>query len=142
MSERAIAALAQHWGFVVYIFAIIALVGFVVTLAAFLGGRAYGRNKNTPFEAGQLATGNTKIRFSAKFYLVAMLFVIFDIEALFLFSWAVSLKKAGLLGFGWSSFIEATVFILILLAGLVYILRLGVMNWAPQSRQRLNELNK
>jgi len=140
MSETAITTLAQNWGVVVYIFAIIALVGFVVTLAAFLGGRAFGRNKNTPFEAGQLATGNTKIRFSAKFYLVAMLFVIFDIEALFLFAWAVSLKEAGLLGFGWASFIEATIFILILLAGLVYILRLGVMNWAPQGRQ--NKLNK
>lgn len=143
MSERAITALAQNWGFVVYIFAIIALVSFVVTLAAFLGGKAFGRNKNTPFEAGQLATGNTKIRFSAKFYLVAMLFVIFDIEALFLFSWAVSLKKAGLLGFGWSSFIEAIIFVFVLLVGLIYILRLGVMNWAPQNnRQRLNEFNK
>lgn len=135
-----ITTLSQNLGFAVYVFAVIALVGFVVTLAAFLGGRAYGRNKNTPFEAGQLPTGNTKIRFSAKFYLVAMLFVIFDIEALFLFAWAVSLKDAGLLGFGWASFIEALIFVLILLAGLVYILRLGVLNWAPQTNQ--NKLNK
>ena len=139
MSE-AIVTLSQNLGFTVYIFAVIALVGVVVTLAAFLGGRAYGRNKNTPFEAGQLPTGNTKIRFSAKFYLVAMLFVIFDIEALFLFAWAVSLKDAGLLGFGWASFIEAVIFVLILLAGLVYILRLGVLNWAPQANQ--NKPNK
>ncbi len=140
MSETEIATLSQNLGFAVYVFAVLALVGFVVAFAALLGGRAYGRNKNTPFEAGQLPTGSTKIRFSAKFYLVAMLFVIFDIEALFLFAWAVSVKDAGLLGFGWASLIEATVFVTILLAGLVYIMRLGVMNWAPQGRE--NKLNK
>lgn len=140
MPETTVATLSQNLGFAVYIFAVIALVGFVVALASVLGGKAFGRNKNTPFEAGQLPTGTTKIRFSAKFYLVAMLFVIFDVEALFLFAWAVSLKDAGLLGFGWSSFIEATIFALILLAGLVYIMRLGVLNWAPQDRK--NKLNK
>lgn len=140
MPETTVTTLSQNLGFVVYVLAVIALVGFVVALASLLGGKAYGRNKNTPFEAGQLPTGTTKIRFSSKFYLVAMLFVIFDIEALFLFAWAVSLKDAGLLGFGWASFVEATVFALILLAGLVYIMRLGVLNWAPQGRQ--NKLDK
>lgn len=127
--------LSQNWAFAIYLIGVLALVAFMIGTASLLGGKAYGRNKNTPFEAGQLPTGSTKIRFSAKFYLVAMLFVIFDVEALFLFAWAVSLKQTALLGFGWTSFIEATIFILILLAGLIYILRLGVMNWAPQGRQ-------
>lgn len=136
MSEN----LPQYWAFTIYLLGILGLVGFMIGTASLLGGKAFGRNKNTPFEAGQLPTGNTKIRFSAKFYLVAMLFVIFDVEALFLYAWAVSLKQTALLGFGWASFIEATIFILILLAGLVYVLRLGVMNWAPQGHQ--NKLNK
>lgn len=140
MSETA-ATLSQYWAFAIYLIGILALVGFMIGTAALLGGRAYGRNKNTPFEAGALPTGNTKIRFSAKFYLVAVLFLIFEIEALFLFAWAVSLKETARLGFGWASFIEATIFIFVLLAGLVYIMRLGVMNWAPQGR-RPNKLNK
>lgn len=132
--------LSQNLAFTVYVLGIICLACAMIGGAALLGSIAFGRNKNTPFEAGALPTGDTKLRFSAKFYLVAMLFVIFDIEALFLYAWAVSLKEASLLGFGWASLIEATIFTLILLAGLVYILRLGVMKWAPPSRQ--SKLNK
>ena len=101
-----------------------------IGLAALLGGRAYGRTKNKPFESGVDSVGSARLRFSAKFYLVAMLFVIFDVEALYLFAWAVSVRESG-----WAGLIEATVFIAILLAGLVYLWRIGALDWAPQGRR-------
>jgi NADH-quinone oxidoreductase subunit A len=93
-----------------------------------LGGRARGRAKHDPFESGVVSTGGARLRLSAKFYLVAMFFVIFDLEAVFLYTWAVSLRQVG-----WYGFIEATIFIVILLAGLVYLWRLRALEWSPRS---------
>jgi NADH-quinone oxidoreductase subunit A len=95
------------------------------------GGRDWGRAKNDPFESGVVSTGGAHIRFSAKFYLVAMFFVIFDVEALFLYAWAVSVREVG-----WLGFIEVTIFIVVLLVGLVYLWRLGALDWAPEARRR------
>lgn len=78
----------------------------MIGLAAFLGGRAQGRSKNKPFESGVDSVGTARLRFSAKFYLIAMFFVIFDVEALFLFAWSVSVRESG-----WIGFIEAATFI-------------------------------
>lgn len=102
-----------------------------------LGGREWGRAKNEPFESGVVGVGATNMRLSAKFYLVAMFFVIFDVEALFLYAWAVSVKEAG-----WAGFIEATVFIFVLIASLVYLWRIGALEWAPASRKRLKQRQK
>ena len=121
----------QHWAFAIYVVAAICLCLIMIGLAALLGGRAYGRAKNKPFESGIDSVGNARLRFSAKFYLVAMLFVIFDIEALFLFAWAIAVRESG-----WAGLIEAAVFILILLAGLVYLWRVGALDWAPEARRR------
>ena len=76
--------------------------------------------------------GSTRLRFSAKFYLVAMFFVIFDVEALFLYAWAVSIRESG-----WTGFVEAFIFIFILTASLVYLWKIGALEWAPASRARL-----
>ncbi|MGH8354475.1 MAG: NADH-quinone oxidoreductase subunit A, partial [Pseudomonas sp.] len=76
-------------------------------------------------------TGGARLRLSAKFSLVAMLFVIFDIEALCLFAWSVSVRESG-----WTGFVEALVFIAILLAGLVYLFRVGALDWAPEARRK------
>jgi len=72
----------QHWAFAVYVIGAICICLTMIGLAALLGGRAYGRAKNKPFESGVDSVGNARLRFSAKFYLVAMFFVIFDVEAL------------------------------------------------------------
>ncbi|RYZ97698.1 MAG: hypothetical protein EOO68_14890, partial [Moraxellaceae bacterium] len=71
-----------------------------------LGGRATGRAKNDPFESGVVSQGGARMRLSAKFYLVAMFFVIFDVEALYLFAWSVSVRESG-----WVGFAEAVTFI-------------------------------
>ena len=96
-----------------------------------LGGRDWGRAKNEPFESGVVSVGSARLRLSAKFYLVAMFFVIFDVEALFLYAWAVSVRESG-----WAGLIEVTIFIAVLLVGLVYLWRLGALDWAPEARRR------
>lgn len=122
--------LTHNWGFAVFLLGVFALIGLMLGVSSLLGSKAWGRSKNDPFESGMLPTGTARLRFSAKFYLVAMLFVIFDVEALFLFAWAVSVRESG-----WAGLIEATIFIAILLAGLVYLWRIGALDWAPEARR-------
>jgi len=122
---------ANTWSLIVYVIAVCGLVALMLGLSWVLGGRDWGRAKNEPFESGVVGQGGTNIRLSAKFYLVAMFFVIFDVEALFLYAWAVSLKEAG-----WAGFVEATIFIFILGASLVYLWKIGALDWAPASRAK------
>lgn len=96
-----------------------------------LGGRDWGRAKNEPFESGVVSLGSARLRLSAKFYLVAMFFVIFDVEALFLYAWAVSVRESG-----WPGLVEVTIFVVVLLVGLIYLWRLGALDWAPEARRR------
>lgn len=124
------ANLPHDWAFAIFLLGVIALCAFMLGASSLLGSKAWGRSKNEPFESGIVSTGSSRLRLSAKFYLVAMLFVIFDVEALFLFAWAVSVRESG-----WAGLIEATVFIAILLAGLVYLWRVGALDWAPTGRR-------
>lgn len=103
----------------------------MVGAAYFLGGRSIGPAKTEAFESGVVPQGSAELRLSAKFYLITMMFVIFDVEALFLYAWAVSIRETG-----WTGFIEAFIFIAILLVGLVYIVRIGVLDWAPEGRRQ------
>ena len=101
----------QTWAFGVYVGAVLFVVTLMVVLSAVLGSRNNGRAKNEAFESGVVGVGGGHLRFSAKFYLVAMFFVIFDLEAVFLFAWAVSIRESG-----WAGFIEASIFIAVLLS--------------------------
>lgn len=125
---------AQHWPFAIYVIGAITICLVMIGLAALLGGRAYGRTKNKPFESGVDSVGSARLRFSAKFYLVAMFFVIFDVEALYLFAWSVSVRESG-----WVGFIEATIFIGLLLIGLIYLWRIGALDWSPRKPQLNNK---
>jgi NADH-quinone oxidoreductase subunit A len=122
--------LAHNWSFGVFLLVIVALCTLMLGISWFLGGRYRGRAKNDPFESGIVSVGSARLRFSAKFYLTAMFFVIFDVEAMFLYAWSVSVRESG-----WAGFIEATIFILVLLAGLVYVWRVGALEWAPEARR-------
>lgn len=127
----AVHILATHWAFAVFLALIFVIVAAMLGISYFLGGRDWGRAKDEPFESGVVPSGTAQMRLSAKFYLVAMFFVIFDIEALFLYVWAVSMREVG-----WAGYIEAVIFISILLAGLVYIWRIGGLDWSPEQRRR------
>ncbi|HEX4872201.1 MAG TPA: NADH-quinone oxidoreductase subunit A [Nevskiaceae bacterium] len=122
---------ADTWALIVFSVAVLGLVGVMLGLSWLLGGRAWGRAKDEPFESGVLSQGGARLRLSAKFYLVAMFFVIFDVEALYLYAWAISVRESG-----WAGLVEAFIFIFILTASLVYLWRIGGLDWAPVSRAR------
>lgn len=122
-------ALAHHWAFGTYLLVVAAVCALMLTFSWLLGGRAWGRAKTDAFESGVVSAGGARLRLSAKFYLIAMFFVIFDVEALFLYAWAIALREVG-----WAGFIEAAIFILVLLAGLIYLWRVGALDWAPADR--------
>lgn len=121
----------QDWSFAIFVLAVCGIAAFMLALSHLLGGRSRGGARDDPFESGIVSVGGGHMRFPAKFYLVAMFFVIFDLESVFLYAWAVSVRDAG-----WPGFVEAATFVLILLAGLVYVWRLGGLDWSPASRNR------
>jgi NADH-quinone oxidoreductase subunit A len=116
---------------VLYIALVIGLCVVMLGLSWVLGERTkYTKATLDPYESGIVHVGFARYRFSAKFYLMAMFFVIFDLEAVFVYAWAVSAREAG-----WAGYIEMLVFLGILLAGLVYLWRLGALDWAPKPRK-------
>ncbi|AIN47300.1 NADH ubiquinone oxidoreductase chain A [Candidatus Palibaumannia cicadellinicola] len=122
--------IAHYWAFAIFIIGAIGLCAFLLIISFILGGRQSitVHSRNIPFESGINSVGTARLRLSAKFYLVAMFFVIFDVETLYLYAWATALREAG-----WLGFYEATIFIIILLIGLVYLVRIGGLNWTPNS---------
>ena len=124
-------ASAYNWSAVAFILAAIGLVVFMLVVPRLLGGRSGGLQKEEVFESGVVGAGNARIRLSAKFYLVAIFFVIVDLEALYLYAYAVSVREVSWLGFA-----AAAVFIGILFIGLVYELSLGAMNWSPSDKRK------
>lgn len=120
---------ALNWSAVAFILAAMGLVVFMLTVPRLLGGRSKGLQKEEIFEAGVVGAGNARIRLSAKFYLVAIFFVIFDLEALYLYAYSVSVRETGWLGFA-----AAAIFIGVLIVGLIYELSLGAMNWSPADK--------
>lgn len=123
--------LMNGWPLVVYFFAVASLAVAMVVLGSSLGERHVGKAAIEPFESGVVPVEYARVRLSAKFYLVAMFFVIFDLEAVFIFAWAISARDVG-----WAGYAEMLVFIGILIAALAYLWRLGALDWAPESRSR------
>jgi NADH-quinone oxidoreductase subunit A len=109
----------------------LALAVVMLTLAGLLGPRRFSAIKQAPFECGSEPVGTARERFSVKFYVVAILFVVFDIEAIFFFPWAVlMLPSEGYPGLGWPGFVSMGIFAATLLAGLVYVWKKGVLDWS------------
>lgn len=98
-------------------------VGMLVA-TTLIGPKKYSAEKMAPFECGETQLASPRLRFSVKFYLVALFFVIFDIEAVFLYPWAVLFKQLGLFGF-----VEMMIFIAILAVGLIYVWKRGALEW-------------
>ena len=117
---------------IIYFGAVLAITGVMLGGAYLLGQRHHAKAADEPFESGIVPTGDVHIRFSVHFYLLAIFFVIFDMESVFLFAWSVALKESG-----WSGFIEALIFISVLLATLIYLWALGALDWRTR-RQRIN----
>ena len=118
------------WPLAVYLVIVVMLVVAMLGLSFVLGQRHNNRATGSPYESGILSQGSARVRLSAKFYLVAMFFVIFDLEAVFIFAWAVAVRELG-----WVGYAEAALFIAVLLATLVYLGRVGALDWGPGSRR-------
>ncbi len=117
--------------FLFYFALVMAVVVIMLALSYFLGQRKSAHSKNLPFESGIVSVGSAQFRISVHFYLPAILFIIFDLEVVFLFAWAVSVRESG-----WPGFIEITVFIVILVAALFYLWRIGALDWRTLTQKR------
>ncbi|HET7442554.1 MAG TPA: NADH-quinone oxidoreductase subunit A [Terriglobales bacterium] len=107
----------------------------IVLLSWLFGYRKPTRAKLSPYECGMLPVGDARQRFSVKFYLVAMVFILFDVEAVFLYPWAVILHKLKMFGF-W----EMLIYILIVLVGFFYIWKKGVLDWGSTTSTTRGEI--
>src|SRR5246127_1469905 len=116
---------ALYW-FPVLVQVVLAMViaAALVGLSFLLGKRVQNKVKDQPYECGMTPVGDARERFSVKFYLVAMLFILFDIEAIFLYPWAVILRQLKMFGF-W----EMLVYVGIVLVGFFYVWKKGVLDW-------------
>lgn len=128
---------AETW-FPVLIQIIIALgvAGGMIGFSAILGRRVKDAVKSSPYESGMKPVGNARERFSVKFYLVAMVFIVFDIEAIFLYPWAVVYRQLKLF-----AFLEMLVFIALVLCGFYYIWKKGVLNWSTDESRKIVEVD-
>lgn len=105
------------------------LIAVLLLLAWGLGRKTRTPAKGEPYESGVLPTGNARLREPVPFYLVAIFFIVFDVEAIFIVSWAVSWDLLG-----WAGFFQITFFIVVLFLGLVYLWQRGGLDWGPQGR--------
>ena len=129
-------ASAALWPLVVYFVSVVVLVAVMIGLSFILGERHREKQTAEPYESGIVSTGTARVRFDVKFYLIAMFFVIFDLEAVFIYAWAVSIRETG-----WTGYLEMLLFIGVLAAALIYLWRLGALEWGaavkPSSERRV-----
>ena len=119
----------EYWPFAIYAALVAVVAAGMLGVSALLGQRHRGGAVGEPYESGVIATGSSRLRMSIRFYLVAILFVIFDLEVIYIFAWAISIRELG-----WSGYGGVMVFIGILVAALVYEWRMGALDWArPRS---------
>lgn len=107
-----------------------------IFLSTIVGQRKRTRTKLMPYECGKDPVGSARERYSIKFYLIAMIFILFDIELIFLIPWAVVFKRLTLVeGYPTLAFVEMMLFVVLLLVGYVYVLKKGMFDWGERARQ-------
>ncbi|MEQ1885322.1 MAG: NADH-quinone oxidoreductase subunit A [Bryobacteraceae bacterium] len=111
----------------------IAVAAGLIGASALLGKRASSPQKDTPYESGMAPVGSARERFSVKFYLVGMIFILFDIEAVFLYPWAVVYRELKMF-----AFVEMLVFVVLVLVGFFYVYKKGALDWSHQRAASLS----
>jgi NADH-quinone oxidoreductase subunit A len=124
---------SQLWPLIGYSAAVLVVIGAMLAIPRFLSHERHARYTEEPFESGVVPVGDVRVRLAVQYYPVAIFFVIFDLEAIFIFAWAVAFREAG-----WLGYLEMLAFIGILLASLVYLWRIGALDWRTR-RQRLQD---
>ena len=122
------------WPFLVYFLAVLALVATMLGLSFVLGQRRANQATNMPFESGILSVGSPQVHMSVDFYLVAIFFVIFDLETIFIFAWAIAFFELG-----WQGYFAMLVFVSILAVALIYEWRSGALEWGVKTRVGLED---
>ncbi|WP_162425968.1 NADH-quinone oxidoreductase subunit A [Pontibacter pudoricolor] len=120
------------WPLLVYGAIVLSLVGAILGISYVLGQRGKGRAMTEPYEGGIVSEGSARIRFSSQFYMVAMLFVIFDVETVFILSWAIAFRELG-----WYGYAGVAVFMVMLVVVLVYEWRMGALDFGPDGKKIL-----
>ena len=121
------------WPLVIYFLAVISLTMIILGLSTLVGQRTpMKRATIEPFESGVVSIGSAQVPVSAEFYLVAIFFVIFDLETVFIFAWAIAFYELGLFGY-----IAISVFVLILVIALAYEWKSGALEWGIKTRRGL-----
>lgn len=120
------------WPLAVYAALVLGLVTAMIGISFFLGERHKERTTGEPYESGAMSAGPTRVRMDVRYYLIAVFFVIFDLEALFIFAWAVAVRELG-----WVGYAEVLLFIGFLLAALVYLWRVNALETATTKQKAL-----
>ena len=120
------------WPLAVYLIIVGMLVVAMLGLSFVLGQRHQDRATGSPYESGIMSEGSARVRLPVKFYQVAIFFVIFDLEAVFLFAWAIAVREAG-----WGGYAEVLLFIMVLLATLAYLWRVGALDWRQKNTRAM-----
>jgi len=127
----------RFWPFLIYASAVLLVVGIMLGLSFILGERHKEKLTDEPFESGIQPTGNARLRFSSHFYLIAIFFVIFDLDAVFIMVWAISFRELGIAGY-----IGITIFIGILIAVLIYEIGIKALDFGPKGKMILKNRNR
>jgi NADH-quinone oxidoreductase subunit A len=125
------------WPFLIYAGIVLLIVGIMIGLSWVLGERHKEKLTDEPYESGIPPTGNARLRFSSHFYLIAIFFVIFDLDAVFILAWAISFRELGFAGY-----LGIVVFIGILLVVLVYEIGIKALDFGPQGKKILKYKNR
>jgi NADH-quinone oxidoreductase subunit A len=125
------------WPILVYGSIVIGLVIVMLGLSYVLGQRHKDPATDEPYEGGIVSTGSARLRFSSQFYLIAMLFVIFDVETIFIFSWAIAFKELG-----WFGYVGVAIFVILLFVVLIYEWRNGALDFGPDGKKILKAYKK
>jgi len=127
---------ARYLPFLIHILMAGGIALAILLLSWLIGQRKPTRAKLSPYECGMTPVGDSRERFSVKFYLVAMLFILFDVEAVFIYPWAVILRELKALGQGLFGLMEMLVYIGIFLVGFFYVWKKGVLDWGETGEGR------
>ena len=106
------------------------LIGFLLFLSSWLGEKKPGAEKLRVYESGIIPTGSARLHYPVPFFMVAIFFLLFDVEGAYIFSWAVACKELG-----WAGWMQMSFFIIILLLGLIYVWRKGGLEWGPSQKK-------
>ncbi len=127
----------EIWPLVVYFVAVILLVLTMLGLSWLLGQARANNSTNDPFESGVVSVGDAQGRISVDFYLIAIFFVIFDLETVFIFAWAIAFFELG-----WTGYAAILVFVLVLVVALIYEWKSGALDWGNKTRVGLDDAVK